>query len=703
MPQPENKTSNSITFSLFQGGGEMGALMRAYDWDNHPLGNPETWPQSLQTNIRLLLHSDFPMFIWWSEDFYMFHNDAYLPALGNKHPKALGASARIMWAEIWDQLGKVAEGIMQDANPFYAENLLVLMDRKGFIEETYWTFSYSPAFNDAGQVEGIFCACFEVTNTLLSQRRLKTLKDISDATAQVHQLEEACQSMCEIIDANQSDIPFSMIYLLNATGSEARLVGMAGDVRPEVAPVLINMNDLEGQDNCPLAKVFQTKKMILIDQQMRNNALQEGLTNTNQVAIHPVFRPGLDQVIGFFISGISPRLEYNSDYQNFHRLLIGHIATSITSLQAREELIHQQQFLQDVFQQAPVGITIMRGPQYIIDLANPEVCEIWGRKPEEVLGKPVIEAIPEAGEQGFISLLDQVVNTGQPFIANELPVVLERNGEMEQTYLDFLYHPMRDSQGFVSGVIAVAINISEQVKSRREIETINRQLLTINADLDNFVYSASHDLKAPISNIEGLMVALEEYLPAETLSSEMVQRLISMIKTSIDRFKRAVSDLTEVAKLQRDTGEDITVVDLPEVVAEVCLDFEPIIEAMGARIETDFSDGIIRFSAKNIRSIIYNLLSNALKYSSPDRPPHIRFRTERTPEYTILTVSDNGLGMDMADKDKIFSMFKRLHDHVEGSGVGLYIVKKIVENAGGSIEVESKLGEGTTFKINFKH
>ena len=158
MSQPLNQANTDTSPSFLQGGGQMGALMRSYNWADHPLGKPESWPQSLQANIRLLLHSDFPMFFWWSGDFYMFHNDAYLPALGKKHPAALGASARDMWSEIWDQLGIVAEGIMKNAKTFYAENLPVFMDRKGFIEETYWTFSYSPAFNDSSEVEGIFCA-----------------------------------------------------------------------------------------------------------------------------------------------------------------------------------------------------------------------------------------------------------------------------------------------------------------------------------------------------------------------------------------------------------------------------------------------------------------------------------------------------------------------------------------------------------------
>ncbi|HEY4650800.1 MAG TPA: ATP-binding protein, partial [Pontibacter sp.] len=363
----------------------------------------------------------------------------------------------------------------------------------------------------------------------------------------------------------------------------------------------------------------------------------------------------------------------------------------------------RQAYLNEIFQQAPVGITILRGPDYVVDLANPGVCEIWGKKYEEVIGKPILEALPEVSDQGIKELLDGVYNTGVPFLAHELPVKLERNGKLEDVYINFVYQAMRDDAGTIIGIIAVAISVNEQVEARKKIEGMNRELLAINADLDNFVYAASHDLKAPISNIEGLMKAFVDYLPEETLKLEEVQRVLRLIQHSVDRFKRAIADLTEVAKVQREDNEDIAKVSLKEVVQDIVLDFESLIKEKAATIETNLApDAVIEFSAKNVRSIVYNLLSNALKYSSPQRQPHITLATECTLEFIILSVSDNGLGLNPADELKIFSMFKRLHDHVEGSGIGLYIVKRIVENAGGRIELESELGKGTTFRVYFK-
>ncbi|MCC9166624.1 ATP-binding protein [Pontibacter harenae] len=698
--------TNSSYANIFRGGGEMGELMRSYDWHNHPLGSPDNWPNTLQTNLRLMLNSGFPMFIWWSENLYMFHNDAYIPALGKKHPKALGASAREMWAEIWEQLGVVAEGILKEGNQFYADSLLILLDRKGFIEETYWTFSYSPIFNEAGKVEGVFCACNEVTNTVLSQRRLKTLKDVSEEMALIQTLEQACQATSTILDENSDDIPFNLIYLFDKEGKKAHLLGYSGNLAEDAVIHEIDLNQQVTDRLYHFKQVQQSKEVVVVDNLSEDyfkGINTPGAALPKQAAIHPIFRPGRNSIIGFFVAGISPRLEYNADYKSFHQLLSGQFATSITSVQAREELNRQEQFLRDVFQQAPVGITIVSGPNYVVDIANPGVCEIWGRKPEEVLGKPVLEALPEVNSQGIKELLDGVVSTGVPFVANELPITFERNGQMEQLYLNFVYHPVRNSLGMIIGVIAIAIDISEQVKARQEIEAMNKELLATNADLDNFVYSASHDLKAPISNIEGLMHELVAQLSADTLESEIVQQLINYIQSSIDRFKKAVSDLTQVAKIQREAGEDVTQIDLANVVEEVKLDFNSIIAETDAIVEHEVMAGsTIQFSAKNVRSIVYNLLSNALKYRAPDKKPHIKIATELTANYVVLSVADNGLGIDLSEERKMFSMFKRLHDHVEGTGIGLYIVKKIVENAGGKIEVESQVGVGSTFKIHFK-
>lgn len=241
----------------------------------------------------------------------------------------------------------------------------------------------------------------------------------------------------------------------------------------------------------------------------------------------------------------------------------------------------------------------------------------------------------------------------------------------------------------------------ELYKKNTELEQKNKELLKVNNDLDNFIYTASHDLKAPIANIEGLLTAL---FTEFTLEDENYLKIKEMTLHTIDKFKNTIRDLTKISNVQKEHYDDIEVIAFKDLLEEIKLSIKDKIESSKATIQEDLKVPEIKFSRKNMRSILYNLVSNAVKYSSPNRPPLIHISTEETEKQeTLLKVSDNGLGMNPAYQHKLFGMFKRLHDHVEGSGIGLYIVKRIMENNGGRIEVKTALDDGTTFSLYFKN
>jgi PAS domain S-box-containing protein len=234
--------------------------------------------------------------------------------------------------------------------------------------------------------------------------------------------------------------------------------------------------------------------------------------------------------------------------------------------------------------------------------------------------------------------------------------------------------------------------------AQQQLQENNEQLTRANIDLDNFIYTASHDLKAPINNIEGLLHALVSELPDQSLETAQVQPIVDMMQDSVERFKRTIEHLTEVTKLQKENDQPSTLISLTTVIEEVSLDLAPLFQASGAELDVDVQGcPTISFSEKNLRSVVY-----ALKYRSPERPPRVRVSCQMAGEYVALQVQDNGLGLNLASSQKLFTMFQRFHDHVEGSGIGLYMVKKIMENAGGRIEVQSELGAGSTFSAYFK-
>ncbi|PSR54634.1 hypothetical protein AHMF7605_14520 [Adhaeribacter arboris] len=244
--------------------------------------------------------------------------------------------------------------------------------------------------------------------------------------------------------------------------------------------------------------------------------------------------------------------------------------------------------------------------------------------------------------------------------------------------------------------------LEKEVEIRKKAEKTlvlkNGELIRINADLDNFVYCASHDLKSPVINAEGLLSVLKEELPP--IESE-VKEVVEKLENAIQQMHRTISDLTEVSKIQKNTEEELTQIPITEVFREVQDSLAEVITQSGASIQTHFEENpIVWFSRKNLKSILYNLVSNAIKYRSPERTPVVEITSTANENFNIIAVTDNGMGIDLIKHEKkIFSLFKRLRDDVEGNGVGLFIVKRILEYNHGKVEVTSKPGEGSTFRV----
>jgi PAS domain S-box-containing protein len=285
-----------------------------------------------------------------------------------------------------------------------------------------------------------------------------------------------------------------------------------------------------------------------------------------------------------------------------------------------------------------------------------------------------------------------------------------RNGYGEYRWMLGRALPSRDAQDQITQWVGTSTDIHEHKlaleridQAQHQLQDKNEQLTRVNVDLDNFIYAASHDLRTPINNIEGLLQALLEELPLVVQQDGEVHRILLMMQDSIDRFTTTVYHLTEVSKLQKEFGQPTVFVELLPMVQGVALDLAPLIQETAAQIQFDIpADLSISFSEKNLRSVVYNLLSNALKYHAPHLPPRIHLRARREADWVVLEVQDNGLGITPDNQDQLFTMFQRFHDHVPGNGVGLYMIKKIVENMGGWIEVQSTPGQGSTFMVYFK-
>jgi signal transduction histidine kinase len=239
-----------------------------------------------------------------------------------------------------------------------------------------------------------------------------------------------------------------------------------------------------------------------------------------------------------------------------------------------------------------------------------------------------------------------------------------------------------------------------QVRTQ-ELQLNNRQLQQSNTDLDNVIYSASHDLKGPIANLEGLTSRLVTMMNAKLQTDE--RKLLDMMIQSVIKLRRTINELTEVVKVQKDIHElPMELVSFAELLDELKETVWVEVEQVKGTIAVNLEVETVYYARQHLRSILYNLLSNACKYRSDQRKLEIDVCTFYQQSQLVLVVRDNGLGMQESHVSKLFTMFKRFHTHVEGSGIGLYIIKRMIENHGGRIEVASQPDQGTVFTVYFK-
>jgi len=322
--------------AVLAGGGEMGRLMRSLEWSTTAVGPIEHWPQSLRTSLSILLASGYPMYIAWGPHFVQFYNDAYRPILGStKHPAALGRSTTETFAEIWDFIGPMFEGVLRDGmTSTYADQLLP-MDRHGYLEECYFDFSYSPVRAESGEVGGIFVTCTETTGRVLGERRLRTLRDLAASASDAHTAEQACAAAAAVLANNLADLPFVALYLLDPDTQLARLVGSAG-LEPGGPASPLEM-ELGTASVWPCAEVAESGTATIVDAaEVPGGVLPGGPwpEAARAAFVLPIAQAGQEHPAGLLVAGISPRRALDDDYRSFFELVAGQIATAIADARA---------------------------------------------------------------------------------------------------------------------------------------------------------------------------------------------------------------------------------------------------------------------------------------------------------------------------------------------------------------------------------
>jgi PAS domain S-box-containing protein len=337
-PDPD-RSDHKAAPSFLSGGGELGALMRAYRWDTTSLGPPELWPQSLKLAVRIMLTSRQPIWIGWGKELNYFYNDPYRSIIGGKHPRALGRPTREVWHEIWDAIGPMLDTALGGDQGTFVESQLLIMERNGYPEETYYTFSYSPIPNDDGAVGGIICANSDDTRRVIGERQLALLRDIAADAGNGRNWQEACERSAAALAKNQHDLPFAAIYIADPESGSAKLSGACGiDRGHKAAPETI---PLDRASPWPVAEVLrsQTLRMVTDLPSIVGSDIPAGPWPhpPNQAALIPILPAGETGRAGVLVVGLNPFRLFDDNYRGFLSLVGGQIAAAIANAQAYEE------------------------------------------------------------------------------------------------------------------------------------------------------------------------------------------------------------------------------------------------------------------------------------------------------------------------------------------------------------------------------
>ncbi len=660
---------------FLEGGSEMGKLLREKDWESTSMGPTTDWPQSLRTTLDIMLHSLFPMFLFWGDEYICFYNDAYRPSLGTngKHPFILGQGAQEAWPEIWDEIGPLLNQVLTTGEAVWSENRLLPIFRNGKIEDVYWTFCYSAVRNGAGKPAGVLTVCTETTEAVRATEKAMKFRFMADKSSDPFIL------MCE--DGSFEYLNPAALKKWGYTEDEAKSLKV-----PNVDPMYDQ-------------KSFEA---LFASAQKTDLPVFETIHKSKDGKEFPVEV----KVSGFSFNGAPHMLG---------------IARDISERQKAESDLKESEYrFRELADQSPMWIWIT-DEEVNVEYANRVLLEYIG-----------IEKVSDFTGQVW----EDIVHP------KDIGIVYEGFGQAVEKCTSFSldYRVRKASTGIyewftvkgvprfegkkLTGFIGTGMNVhrqktfSEQLRKEvrlrtKELADTNVKLEKSNKELQSFAYISSHDLQEPLRKIQTFcsLLLANEY---ERLS-ERGKNQFDRMQSAAKRMQVLINDLLAYSRLEMEDRKFETM-NLNQIFDKVREDLADEIKQKGATVEIGNSCEIAVVNFQ-FRQLLFNLVSNSLKYSSDDRPPIIKVDGHlidaanipheglEAKKYVRIRISDNGIGFDKAYSEKIFEVFQRLHgrEKYRGTGVGLAIVKKIAENHKGFVTAKGEPGVGAVFEIHIPY
>jgi len=663
--------------------GEMARLIIAYDWTQTSLGDPEGWPQSLKTTLSILINSKFPTVLFWGEDLICFYNDAFRPSLGieGKHPWSLGKKGEVMWAEIWPIIKPWLDQVLSGGESIWMENQLVPFYRNGRIEDIYWTFCYNAVYDEMNQPAGVLVTCTETTEIVLSQNKLRdSEKKLRDMVMQApvgicilkspnNQVETVNDFFLELVGRKREEMEDQFYW---------EVLKEAADV---YEPILQNVFDTG------ISYIGTEHKVLLV----RNGKEENLFINFVFEAIKDE-KGNIDRVmiVGIDVTQqVLSRIEIEKA-QLKERLAIDASQLGVFEVDLVTNEVNPSRRLNEIF-----GMDYSPNRKSYVDIIHPD--DLQKRS----------EAYATAYQTGKLRYEGRIMRP---------------DGAVRwmRTFGTILF----DENNAPQKLVGVTQDITEQKQFEEELnrkvnertlalQIKNAELESSNQRLEEFAYAASHDLKEPMRKISFFTDRLKNQLQQRLLEGEI--QTFSRIEASIRRMVSLVDDLLQYSHLNQMPLEKDRI-DLNKKVLSVLEDLELDIKEKKAVIEIGNLPTISGYR-RQVEQLFQNLISNSLKYAKPDIAPEITIQSKQVHsnqypsvfseglegQYILVEVSDNGIGFDPTDSEDIFKLFYRLHQHgvLSGTGIGLAIVKKVMQNHNGKIVAESNLGNGATFRLFF--
>ncbi|MFC5480755.1 ATP-binding protein [Massilia suwonensis] len=658
------------------------ALYAAHDWSTCPLGHPDTWPPELATAVSMSLNSAFPMFVVWGPDLRFLYNDAYAVILGAKHPAALAQPFQRIWAEIWADLVPIIDRALSNKSAFH-EDLPLVVVRKGFPEQGYFTFSYSPLHDGSGHVAGMYCTVMETTSRVQSERRAALELKLSDAlhplgtpddvlgTASALLGEELDLSRATYAEVDDAGLAFTVRYQWNAGGT--------GELSRESYPL-----DAFGPTIAALTRAGETLVADDVDSDPRFVDCRAIFRAEGAAAVLTVPLMRSARLVGFLSLNRAQPCHWSDADVRFTRETAERTWAALETARAQAELRAERDRSRYIFDTMVEGFALMDS-DWTITRMNVEGLRICRKTAEEVVGRSHWEVFPEVeGSEAGHMLHRAMEQRIAGAVEYRVPQIEGRGG-----WNEIRAFPTQD------GGIAVFFR---EITDRKQVE---EQLKVADQRKDEFLAMLAHELRNPLAPISAAAMLLD----MGSLNETRVRHSSAIIGRQVRHMTRLVDDLLDVSRVTRGLIElDRTLLDVRAIVDEAVEQVRPQLGARRQRLALHLPSVPLTVEGDRARlvQVLANLLGNAVKYTPEDGA--IEIDAETREGRLVLGVSDNGIGMEPELTERAFDLFaqaKRSSDRSQGGlGLGLALVRNLVELHGGTVTCASPgLGQGSTFTV----